>query len=101
MSSTYLNEEARGYIEGIRNTKRKMEAEFETFNAEMQKLSAGDACLGSAGSAYFEKYNSLKQEYQSFSDLFDSFANDYEHAVEATEQTNKQVEQAASEIPGV
>ena len=58
MSSTYLNEEARGYIEGIRNTKRKMEAEFETFNAEMQKLSAGDAFLGSAGSAYFEKYDS-------------------------------------------
>ena len=98
MSSQYLNDEARSYIEGIRATKNRMEAEFESFNTIMQKLSSGNAFVGSAGSAFFEKYNSLKKEYDYFEKLFASFANDFEKSVEATEATNRAVEQAASQI---
>ncbi len=101
MSSTYLNDEARRYIEGIRTTKNKMEAEFDDFSNIMHQLSSGNAFVGSAGQAYFAKYESLKKEYAYFSELFASFANDFEHAVEATEPANKQVEEAATQISDV
>ena len=101
MSSQYLNDEARRYIEGIRATKNKMEAEFEDFNATMQQLASGNAFVGSAGNSFFDKYNSLKKEYEYFERLFDSFAKDFELSVEATEATNRAVEQAASQISDV
>lgn len=100
-NSTYLDDDAKIYIEGIRKTKRKMEAEFDDFNAIMQKLAAGNGFIGSAGSTFFAKYDSLKKEYSYFEQLFNSFANDFQQAVEHTEETNKAVESAVYEISDV
>ena len=99
--STYLNDEARSYIEEIRKTKDRMKSRFEDFNDTMKKLSSGNAFVGSAGTTFFQKYDALKKEYTYFEDLFESFAKDFEQSVEATEATNKAVEQAVSEISQV
>ena len=100
-NSTYLNEEAKSYIEGIRQTKNRMKSRFEDFNDIMKKLSSGNAFVGSAGSTFFQKYDTLKKEYAYFEDLFESFAKDFQQAVEATEATNKIVEESASSISDV
>ena len=101
MSSQYLNDEARTYIASIRATKNKMEAEFDDLNKTMQQLASGNAFVGSAGTAYFDRYNSLKNEYSYFEKLFESFASDFQSSVEATEATNRAVEQKASQISEV
>ena len=59
--STYLNDEARSYIEEIRKTKDRMKSRFEDFNDTMKKLSSGNAFVGSAGTTFFQKYDVLKR----------------------------------------
>lgn len=100
-NSMYVNPEAERYIEGIRATKNKMKAEFEEFNSIMNTLASGNSFVGAAGTAYFAKYNSLKQEYTYFEQLFESFASDFQRSVEGTEQTNRALEQAVADISNV
>lgn len=100
-NSMYVNPEAGMYIEKIRATKDTIRTEFEEFNSEMSRLAAGDSFVGAAGTAYFAKYNSLKQEYTYFEQLFESFASDFQRSVEGTEQTNRALEQAVADISNV
>jgi uncharacterized protein YukE len=84
----------------IQDCAKTMQNIFESFNSSMKRVGADDVFVGDASETLGTRYNSLKTKFDNYIKLVDEFASKLTGAADATAQTEKQLEDAASKLQG-
>ena len=100
MESTQITyDQVRAGASTIKDCANNLRTIFNDFEGSMKNVASPDVFEGDASETAEEKFNKLKTRFDEFTSLVDEFADTLTGAAQATEQTEKNIDQDASALP--
>ena len=99
-NTTITYERVRENAATIRRCADTMSKIFDEVETTMRSVNSNEALVGRAGDALLAKFNSLKGRFSSYTQTVERFAALITSAQEATERTEKNIEQTTDQLAG-